>query len=330
MNARTYLAPIADTVYLDAMRDGLAALAADRRLRGKRVFIKPNLTFPVYRPGVMTSPECVEALLAVLSDFGCKVTVGEADSGGYNRFNIDDVMRKIGLVDLARKYGAETVNLSRLPRRELEVRDGFRTARFPFPEMLLDGTDMVISVAVPKIHMNSLVSMTVKNLWGCIPEPSARLRLHPHLGAVLHKIVESLPATIGIVDGRIGLNRSGPMKGDPVPLGWLMVADNLYAADALGCRLMQLDPLRVRHLRQGGVHALEASAANVSMDWKTLLREPFYLKRAWTDYPGLWAFHSRALSYLFYFSPLADALHKLLYLFREPFYDYDNPDSTAA
>ena len=106
----------------------------------------------------------------------------------------------------------------------------------------MDETDIVISAAVPKIHMNTMVSMTVKNLWGCIPEPSVRLKLHPFLDRVLFETVRSLKKTIAVIDGRYGLNRSGPMQGDPVELNWLMMADDLYAADALCCRLMQIEP----------------------------------------------------------------------------------------
>ena len=46
----------------------------------------------------------------------------------------------------------------------------------------------------------------------------------------------------------------------------------------------------------------------------------FDLKRAWTDLPGLVAFKSRIAGYVGYESPLAGILHKVLYLFREPFY----------
>ena len=59
-----------------------------------------------------------------------------------------------------------------------------------------------------------------------------------------------------------------------------------------------------------------------SQDVATFHAKPFYLQRRWTDYPGLFAFRSRKLAYLAYFSPLAAALHRVLYLFREPFYDY--------
>ena len=84
------------------------------------MFIKPNLTFPVFRKGVMTNPECVEALVVALKDYTDHIIIGEADSGGYNRFSIDDVQQKIGLKDLEKKYGIRVVNLSRLPRRDIQ------------------------------------------------------------------------------------------------------------------------------------------------------------------------------------------------------------------
>jgi hypothetical protein len=34
------------------------------------------------------------------------------------------------------------------------------------------------------------------------------------------------------------------------------------------------------------------------------------------------AFHSPAFAWLAYFSPAAPLLHRILYLFRKPFYDY--------
>ena len=52
-------------------------------------------------------------------------------------------------------------------------------------------------------------------------------------------------------------------------------------------------------------------------------KDKFYLKRKWTDLPGLLAYRSAFIAYLGYFSPLANFLHKVLYLFRKPFYDYD-------
>lgn len=333
MNTPSHAEAAKSRIYLDRLdrgygaviRDGLQWLNLPARLTASStVFIKPNLTFPVFRKGVMTNPECVEALVVALKDYTSHIIIGEADSGGYNRFSIDDVQQKIGLKDLEKKYGIKVVNLSRLPRRELRFKAGSREVVFPLPDILLDEADFVFSAAVPKIHMNTRVSMTVKNLWGCIPEPSVRLKLHPYLDGVLRETVGRLKNTVGIIDGRYGLNRSGPMRGDPVELNWLMVADNLYAADSLCCRLMQVDPESVYYLRP----AVAEKEIEANQDWAKFVGPKFYLKREWTDYPGLFCFRSRLLSYIAYFSPLADVLHKLLYLFRKPFYDYDNPEKT--
>lgn len=320
--------------YLDAVRAGFEHLGLGRRIRpGDAVFIKPNLTFPVYRQGVMTSPACVEALVVALKDYTDRIVVGEADSGGYNRFSMDAVLEKTGISALQRTHGIRVVNLSRTPSREIAcVRRG-REIRFPVPALITDESALVISAAVPKIHMNTLVSMTVKNLWGCIPEPPIRLRLHPSLDAVLHAIVRSLPQSIGVIDGRYGLNRSGPLRGDPVRLDWLAMAGDLYAADVAGCHLIGVDPRRVYYLRDAqtrGYRMPGLSDLEFSEDWHPLRAAPaFHLRRAWTDYPGALAFRSPLLAYIAYRSPLSRALHRLLYVFREPFYDYDDPGQTA-
>ena len=103
-----------------------------------------------------------------------------------------------------------------------------------------------------------------------------------------------------------------------------MMADDLYAADALCCRLMQIDPQSVYYLRP----VPAGQDLELSQDHLKFIGPRFYLQREWTDYPGLLCFRSPFLSYVAYFSPLAGFLHKLLYLFRRPFYDYDNPSQT--
>jgi uncharacterized protein (DUF362 family) len=103
--------------YLPVIREGLMHVDLGARLKqGDTVFIKPNLTFPVFRKGVMTNPECVEALIIALKDYTDRIVIGEADSGGYNRFDIDGVMEKTGIKAMGRKYGIRTVNLSHVPR----------------------------------------------------------------------------------------------------------------------------------------------------------------------------------------------------------------------
>jgi uncharacterized protein (DUF362 family) len=317
--------------YDDVLRAGFDWIDLKSKLKpGGTVFIKPNLTFPVFRRGVMTHPACVEAMVRVLKDHTDRIIVGEADSGGYNRFDINSVMEKTGIKALEKKYGIQVVNLSHMPRRDIEFRYKGSEYKVPFPVLLLDEIDLFITTPVPKIHMYTGVSMSIKNQWGCIPEPSLRLKLHPILEKVLYEINRRLHPAISIIDGRYGLNRSGPMEGDAVDLNWLMMSDDLYAADYACCRLMQLDPKDIYYLRY--VSKEEAGPSfdrmQFSQDYQPFVKTKFYRKLLWTDYPGYLAFRSFALAYLAYYSPLSDFLHKLVYLFRKPFYDYENPEQT--
>lgn len=330
-HARVYLDHLGSD-YAPHIRSGLDWLGVGSQVRwGDTVFIKPNLTFPVFRKGVMTNPRCVEDLVVALRDYTNRIIVGEADSGGYNPFNIDEVLERTGMRALERRYDVKVVNLTRLPYRNLAFNYKGRWRAVPMSTLLLDDVDVFFTVPVPKTHMNTRVSMAVKNQWGCIPDPSMRLRLHPIFEKAIFEINASLRPSFAVVDGKYGLNRSGPMLGDVVPLDWLMLANDVYAADIVGCHLLGVSPNQVYYLR----HAMqrEGTVADVAdcqlnRDYLPFRKEQFYLRRAWTDYPGLFAFRSSAIAYLAYYSPLAGILHKLLYLFRQPFYNYHQPART--
>jgi uncharacterized protein (DUF362 family) len=292
---------------------------------GATVFLKPNFTFPVYRPGVMTSFDCIKAATECLIQRGYKVIIGEGESGGYNPFSMDAVFEQMGMNELARQTGARLVNISYTEPEILKLKVGLRKVSVPVPKLLLHEIDAFITMPVPKIHMNTRVSMSIKNQWGCIQAPSERLKLHPFFSEVIFEVNRRLPKAHSIIDGRFGLNGSGPMLGDIVDLNWLLVSNDLVAADRVCCRLLQMDEGDVKHLqyfrKQGWWTGFHDIALNQDLEqFKTI---PFHLSRKWTDFPGLFCFQNSFLAWLGYRSPLAGLAHWLLYLFREPFYNYD-------
>ncbi len=320
---RVSVAPLAG--YETPLESGLTSVGFfDEVPAGGTVLLKPNLTYPEYRPGVMTSVECVTALTRLLRGRGYEVIIAESDGGGYNRFSMDAVFECVGIKRLAEETGARVLNMSYAEPEVIRVRSAWRTLDVRVPRVLLQGIDAFVSMPVPKIHMNTLVSLSIKNQWGCIQEPTDRLRLHPYFADVMFEVNRRLPRPYAVVDGRFGLNRSGPLRGDPVELGWLLVANDLVAADRICCRLMRVDERAVAHLqrfRQRGWWAAE-DEARVEGDLSSLTRNKFYLVREWTDYPGVLCFHNRFLAWLGYHSPIAGLAHRLLYLFRKPLYDY--------
>jgi uncharacterized protein (DUF362 family) len=311
-----------DQGYEAPIREGLAFTGVSGTLKSSdRVAIKPNLTFPVFKKGVMTNPEAIEALVRVLKDHTDHITICESDSGGYNPFSMDNVFESIGLSEIAKRYGVRVVNLTNLPSRAIPVRAAWRRFSVPLPACLLDETDLFITMPVPKVHANTQVSLALKNQWGIIQKPSLRLKLHPYFKDVIHAVNKALPRSVAVMDGRYGLTRNGPMRGDAVDLNWLMVSDSLFWCDFAALQLMGISVASVAHLREiFERERMDPADLIVNEGYERCPRTRFYLKRDWTDYPGFCTFHSRALAYLGYESMLAVPLHRLLYLMRKPFY----------
>ncbi len=289
---------------------------------GDRVAIKPNLTFPTFRKGVMTNPEALEAVILYLKQFTDRITVCESDSGGYNRFSMDEVFAQTGIAEFAQRHGVTIVNMSYSPSRPIHVRSGLRRLSVPLPTLLLDETDLFITMPVPKVHANAGVSLSLKNQWGVIQQPAQRLKLHPYFNEVIYEVNRALPRSIAVFDGKYGLNRNGPMRGDELELNWLLVSDNLFVADAVVAEIMGFDWRDIPHLRYAlrkeGIESFDGVKFNT--DRHAYKQHKFYLQREWTDYPGVFTFNSRLMAYIGYESILAKPLHWLLYLFREPFY----------
>lgn len=311
-----YRTPVAELLHLAGFFESVPP--------GARVVVKPNLTFPEFRPGVTTSPECIEAVVELLCSRGYSVTIAESDSGGYNRFSMDEVFSRTGVQAISRRLAVPCVNLSFTAPETIRVPCGRGCVDVPMPRMLLRETDAFITLPVPKIHVNTLVSLSIKNQWGCIQEPAARLRLHPIFNAVIFEISRRLPRHFVLMDGRFGLNVNGPMRGEPVELGWILGANDLVAADRIACRLMRIDENRVPVLKFFRRHGWwpEVDIPGCDVDIGAFPGPAFHLRRKWTDIPGYLCFKSRFLAWLGYHSPLARPAHWLLYRFREPFYDY--------
>jgi uncharacterized protein (DUF362 family) len=312
-----------DGSHLKGIREGCAFLGDSAKIGGSsRVCIKPNLTFPTFRRGVMTNPEAVESLVLYLKDFTDHITICESDSGGYNRFPMDEVFARAGISEFANRYGVRVVNMSYSPSRPIQFRSGLKTLSVPLPTFLLDETDLFITMPVPKVHLNATVSLGLKNQWGVIQQPELRLKLHPHFKEVIYGINKALGRMIVIVDGKYGLTRSGPLRGDVVDLNWILVSDNVFISDYVVSGLMGFDWRRIPYLQYAlqkeGIGSLQGVEFNT--DYNSFKKEHFYLEREWTDYPGVLTFNSRLLAYVGYESFLAKPLHWLLYKFREPFY----------
>ena len=282
------------------------------------VFLKPNLTWSVYKPGITVRPEFIESLVAVLSRKAKRVIVGESD-GGYHLFGADEAFENFGLMDLVKKYpGVEVVNLSKLPSEQVSVSVGQNEFGLELPSLLLHDIDVFITVPVPKVHSMTLVTLGFKNQWGCLPS-TMRMKNHADFAPKIVAINKLLKPVLAIFDGEYFLNRNGPMAGEPVHMGLLIASDNIGAGSLACCEIMGINSDRVKHFRLARAEGLMPNGlaeVTCNVPLNQFKKRDFCIERTLMNWVGLASFKSSFIQKITHDSIWGNWLHAILYRIR--------------
>ena len=291
---------------------------------GDQVFLKPNLTYPRFSPGVTTRAEFVELVAVHFLDRGCRVTIGEGP-GGYNGFSMRAALDAHGLTALGKRLGVPVVELSDWETEPLSVatKRG-RPVEVPVSRKLRSEFDALISLPVPKVHCMTGVSLSLKNLWGCVPD-GFRIRFHPYFDEIINALARALPVRGAVLDGMFGLDENGPMvDGVWRQLNWLGASAHCGSLDVAVASFLGFDPLMVSHLRYGMDIGAIPRPDQVEIVSTGLERRQFRLKRnLWNRIAALTWLHPR-LTWLAYLSPLSGPIHWAMYRIRK------RPDDLAV
>ncbi len=286
--------------------------------RDSRVFLKPNLTWKSHLPGVTTSPGFLQALIEAIKDYTPHITIGES-SGGYNSFAAQEAFEGHGLYDLAKRYGFDLVNLGAVECEKVDGVVGGAHLTVDLPKFLLHEVDLFATVPVPKVHSNTIVSLALKNQWGCLPDVM-RLRLHPRFAQLIVLVNQKLRTQFAIFDAIHMLDVTGPLIGRPIRKNLLIAANDPGAGSLACCRIMRIDPWSIRHHRTAlreGLFPTEGEEIALSQPLDRWCTHQFGLKRNLVSWVSYAAFHSSLVTRIIYDSTCADLCHKLLYSLRK-------------
>jgi uncharacterized protein (DUF362 family) len=281
-----------------------------------RVFIKPNFTYPYYKKGVTTNPEFLRALCGILRDRCDQIVIGESD-GANRSFTADGAFKGHGVDKICQDLGVELVNLSTLPSRYVEETVQGKTVKVQVPNILLDDIDRFVSLPVLKVHAMTTITLSMKNLWGCYPDPMRCLH-HTDLGRKLALLTKVINPRLVVVDGTYGLDGHGPMYGTAKRLDLLLASNNPVVADALGTRLMGFDPQDIEHIvhaEREGLGITDLTKVNMNSDWKPY-QQNFSVNKTFVDSLSGLLFRSESLAKLVMDSPLSPPIYKLAALLR--------------
>ncbi len=265
------------------IREGLHELGVStHELKGKRILLKPNLVEP-HKSSVHinTHPLVVRgAVEAFLSLGAASVVVAE---GPGHRHDTLLVLEDSGLADALYE--------DRIPFQDLNTMEGIsmpnlgghtKLTTLTFPRVVQQ-VDWVVSLAKMKTHHWAGTTLSMKNFFGVMPGnyygwPKNVL----HQAGIPQSILDinaTLKPHFAIVDGIIGMEGDGPIMGDPVQAGVLVMGRNLPAVDATCCRIMGINPYKIEYLYKadqwlGPIH--ESLIEQRGESWKTM-HHPFAL-----------------------------------------------------
>ena len=220
------------------------------------VVVKPNFCGGVPgERGSHTSLAVLEAVLELLAPLKKKVYIGEAD-GSFNW--ADQVFSALNVHQLAKRYGAQVVNLSTGPSVDLPVPQSLSLKNLRVSRLLTESA--IISIAALKTHPWTGVTFTMKNMFGAIYDQEKAL-LHAGLEKNIVDITKVLRPTLCLVDGIYAVKQGGFKYGvwvgyPPDKMDLVVAGHDPVATDVVCTNLLERDPRQTNYLEMGAAQGL--------------------------------------------------------------------------
>ncbi len=223
-------------------------------LAGKdKVLIKVNfITDTTWETGATTDPIVVEAIIMKLKELPVSVTVVESDA---TITNADKAFEKTGMKEMCQRNGIEFLNLRYVKDRvKISIPQGETLQSITVPRLVAESA--IVSAAKLKTHSATGVTLGMKNMFGLLPDKFKAKYHAKGISKVVVDINSVLKPALTVIDGFVGMEGKGPVDGTPVKMDVIIAGKNVVATDAVGCRVMGIDPHSIKHLCRAQEKAL--------------------------------------------------------------------------
>lgn len=214
---------------------------------GDRVLLKPNfLVAKAVETATNTHPDFITAVVEILSDYNCKISIGDSPMFG----TAHGVVKKLGLYDKLSKYDVEYLEFEE-NRPVNQEGDKLRSRRYRDLSVAsaLEEFDRIINLPKLKTHAQMGITLATKNLFGCV---SGKIKLKWHMVAgsinnfarLIVEVSQTVSPDLNILDGIIGMDGNGPANGRPKKTKVILASNNCIALDRVVVELIGKNPSR--------------------------------------------------------------------------------------
>jgi uncharacterized protein (DUF362 family)/Pyruvate/2-oxoacid:ferredoxin oxidoreductase delta subunit len=205
---------------------------------GNRVLLKPNLLYGKSpEKAVTTHPSIVRGMIQIVREAGGDPFIGDSPQIG----SLTRAAEKARIKKVADEMNCALVEFD---HPVLPPQKGGRIFKQLEIDQAVLEADVIINLPKWKTHGMMLLTLGVKNLFGCIPGTKKALW---HLKAgenqkvfaqMLLDLYQVIQPSLNILDGIVGMEGNGPGGGDPVQIGLILASRDAIGLDQVVCDLL--------------------------------------------------------------------------------------------
>ncbi|MFQ5354785.1 MAG: DUF362 domain-containing protein, partial [Thermodesulfobacteriota bacterium] len=280
------------------VREAIELLGGPGRFAGKgeRILIKPNmLAAKAVDSAVTTHPSVVRALIRIVKEAGATPFVGDSPAIGTPQ----KVADKCGILKVCEDESVEFIGFSEAVNVDNPQGHIFKRLEVARAALEADG---IINVAKLKTHAQMLLTMGVKNIFGCVPgkrKPQWHLSAGVDTLNFAHMILDLylfIRPRLTLMDAVVAMEGNGPASGEPRSLGFIAAGEDAIPVDALCARILGVPAADVPILAAAAERGLRGAYPD---KWEVLGEDPSLFKVSGFKLPPL--VHTRFTEGLPYF-----------------------------
>jgi len=207
--------------------------------RGDSVLLKPNFIAPMsHRHATQTDPAVIIETAKLLIDFGAKPFVG--DSPAWS--NVFACTKALKLQEPLKQLSVPVKQLNKPKNYTI----GAKGTKIRISSVAIEA-DAIINLPKFKAHQQLIATFAIKNMFGCI---SGKRKALWHFAKgkneydfceMLIDIYEFLNPVVTIIDAVTAMEGSGPIRGNPRHLGYLIGGTDPIACEIICTKLIGIE-----------------------------------------------------------------------------------------
>ncbi len=158
-------------------------------------------------------------------------------------YSFENILNITGINKVKLPPVVELVNLDNADKKPVKSGDFV----FNLP-LLLDEVDFYIDLAKLKTHMETKVTLALKNQMGLLPSYD-KINMHKRgLEKGIALLAKAVRPDLSVIDGIVSMDTAGPHHGRTRQTNLVIVGDDIVECDSMAAYLMGLDPAGIEHI----------------------------------------------------------------------------------